>query len=121
MIRGNLEDYADRFLNNGDEDAFHSLIEAGESSMDLLVERLSSETMKDIVDVLKEIRTKRVREFLEDRLRSVIVESEWRIFAEALAYQSDIGEEFFKNEKRRLEALGRASEAEYCESFFSRF
>ena len=95
VLKKELLDSADRFLCNGDEDAFHSLIEAGESSMNSLVERLTSDTMEVVVDVLREIHTKRGRNFLENRLRSVTIDSEWKSFAEALAYQSDLGEEFF--------------------------
>ena len=58
--------------------------------MDSLVERLTSDTMEVVVDVLREIHTKRGREFLENRLRSVTIDSEWKIFAEALAYQPDL-------------------------------
>jgi hypothetical protein len=118
MTKEELKEYIVRYLSNGDEDAFHSLIEAGESSLDLLADALSSDTTEGIVEVLKEIRTKRVTTFLQNRLRSVSTESEWKIFAEALTYQADLGEVFFKDEKKRLEALGRVSEAKYCESFF---
>ena len=112
-----LEGYFERFRRTGDEDAFHCLIEAGDDALKVLASKMSRNTRKDVVVILQEIRTKGVTSFLKEQLKLASTESSWRIFAEALAYQADLGEEFFAVEKKRLESLGRFAEAQYCESF----
>ncbi|NNC90309.1 MAG: hypothetical protein HKN82_17790 [Akkermansiaceae bacterium] len=118
MTKSALEEYASRYLRTGDEDAFHSLIESGDESLEVLASRLSINTSKEVAEILQEIRTERVTLFLQEQLKAADTESCWRIFAEALAYQANPGKEFYEVEKKRLESLGRYNEAKYCESFF---
>lgn len=118
MTKDALEEYASRYLRSGDVDAFHSLIESGDESLEVLASKLSKNTSKEVAEILQEIRTVRVTSFLQEQLKAADSESCWKIFAEALAYQANLGKEFFEVEKKRLESLGRCNEAKYCESFF---
>lgn len=83
-----IAEYLSRFLKEQDEDAFHSLIEEGDPSVEAVRAALltcTDEQFKLLIEVLQEIRTEFSRTTLADLCMRPYSER-WEVAAEGLFY-----------------------------------
>lgn len=80
--------YLGRLLLKPDEDAFHSLIEAGDPSVEVICTILpacNEEQFKRLIDVLRDVRTDHAREALAELCKQPY-SKQWEMAAEGLFY-----------------------------------
>lgn len=124
MNKEAIHEYITELVETNSEDAFHSLVESGEDCVGPIIEHMENITDYDkwvyLIDVLKEVRTAKVRLYLEEQMRDAKSFEKWRLISEARCYNDEkSAASVFRLEHQRLLKAGRGKEAAYCESFLS--
>jgi hypothetical protein len=119
-----VNEYILELLATDSEDAFHCLVESGEDCVVSVIEHLQNANdfgdRSCLIDVLKEVRTPSVIQYLDEQLRAAKSFEEWKLVAEARCYNDEKSAVLvFQHERTRLVEEGRGKEASFYDSFLS--